>query len=290
VRLALDAGAAGVFRDEPRMPLLDSLERRFGRFGIPNLALYLVIGQVIVLLARMLQLVDVERLIFAPVLLLHGEWWRVFTFLFVVPVPQSMLGFVFAAFGWYLFYMMGSALEEFWGAFRFNLYLFISYALTVGLAFITPNAAVTSMFILGSVFLAFAYLNPDFELVLFFILPVKIKWLALIAWAWNVVLFIRGSLPDRLQIGASVVAFFLFFLADMIRTLRNGQRTKARRAEKVAEQEKPRHVCYVCGKNDRTHPQLDFRYCSKCAGDQCYCPDHIQHHAHVVGSDERQTG
>jgi hypothetical protein len=268
------------------MPLLDQLERLFGRFAVANLALYLVIGQVFVLLARMLQLLPVENLIYAPVLLLQGEWWRALTFMFVVPVPQSLFGFVFAVFGWYLFYMMGSALESFWGAFRFNLYLFISYALTLALSFITPNAMVTNLFILGSVFLAFAYLNPDFELVLFFVLPVKIKWLALLAWAWNVVLFVRGDMADRFQIAASVGSFFLFFLADMIRSLRNGQRNLARRSEKAAEQEKPRHVCYVCGKTDRSHPHLDFRYCSKCAGDQCYCPEHIKSHAHVVAADD----
>lgn len=269
------------------MPLLDKLERAFGRLAISNLALYIVMGQVFVLLAAMLQVLQLENLLFAPVLVLHGEWWRAVTFMLVIPVPQSALGFVFTAFGWYLFYMMGNALEHFWGAFRFNLYVFISYALTVVLAFITPNAVVTNIFILGSVFLAFAYLNPDFELVLFFVLPVKIKWLALLAWAWNVVLFIRGDLADRLQIGASVGSFFLFFAADMIRTLRQGRRTAVRRAERAAEQVKPRHVCHVCGKSDRSHPQLDFRYCSKCAGDQCYCPEHIQNHAHVVAADER---
>jgi hypothetical protein len=154
--------------------------------------------------------------------------------------------------------------------------------LTVALAFVTPYSVVSNIFILGSVFLAFAYLNPDFELVLFFILPVKIKWLALIAWAYDVVLFVRGGLGDRLQIAASVFTFMLFFGGDLLRRLRQGQRTSSRRAQRVAEAEQPRHVCFVCGKNDVTHPQLDFRYCSKCAGDQCYCPEHIQNHAHVV--------
>lgn len=274
----------------PLMPLLDKLERMFGRLAISNLSLYLVIGQVFVLLGRLLNLVDVSKLLFVPALVLQGEWWRALTFMAVIPLPDSTLGFVFTAFGWYLFYMMGNALELFWGAFRFNLYLAISFALTVALAFITPYSLVTNLFILGSVFLAFAYLNPDFELVLFFILPVKIKWLALIAWAWNVVTFVRGGLADRLQIGASVLSFFVFFGADMIRTLRQGRRTAVRRAEKAVEQVKPRHVCFVCGKTDRTHPQLDFRYCSKCAGDQCYCPEHIQNHEHVVAADDRKAG
>jgi hypothetical protein len=237
-----------------------------------------------------MQVLDPMKVIYAPVLVMNGEWWRLFTFMFLVPLPSSTLGFVFMAFGWYLFYMMGNALEHYWGAFRFNLFLLISFALTVALAFLTPRYPVTNMFILGSVFLAFAYLNPDFELVLFFVLPVKIKWLAIIAWAWNVVLFVRGDLSDRLQIGAAVAAFFVFFAGDMLRTVQHGQRTRVRRAEKEKEETQPRHVCHVCGKTDRSHPNLDFRYCSKCAGDQCYCPDHIQNHEHVVAANETKSG
>jgi hypothetical protein len=271
------------------MSLLAKLERVLGRFAIPNLSLYLVIGQVFVLLAYMFQKLELRLIVFYPALVLDGQWWRVITFMFIVPIPGSTLGFVFTAFGWYLFYLMGSALEHFWGTFRFNAFLFISYALTVALAFLTPGYVVTNTFILLSVFLAFAYLNPDFELVLFFILPVKVKWLALIAWATNVVLFVQGNLATRMQIGASVIAYLVFFGGDLLRRVQNKQRTSARRAQRTEEAAQPRHVCFVCGKNDITHPQLDFRYCSKCAGDQCYCPEHIQNHAHVVAPDGPKT-
>ena len=286
----LDAAPAAVFRNGSFMSFLDKLERALGRLAIPNLSLYLVIGQVFVFLAYLFERLDFRAVILVPAWVLHGEWWRVITFMFHVPKTSSTLGLVFMAFGWYLFYLMGSALEGFWGTFRFNTFLFISYALTVALAFITPNYPVTNIYILGSVFLAFAYLNPDFELVLFFILPVKIKWVALLAWAYDVVLFVRGGLADRLQIGASVVAFLVFFGGDLLRRVRHGQRTSARRVQRAVEETQPRHVCFVCGKNDITHPQLDFRYCSKCAGDQCYCPEHIQNHAHVVAPDGPKTG
>jgi hypothetical protein len=75
----------------------------------------------------------------------------------------------------------------------------------------------------------------------------------------------------------------------MLARVRQGRRTAVRRAEKVVEQEKPRHVCYVCGKTDKSHPDLDFRYCSQCAGDQCYCPEHIRNHAHVVAPDAQKA-
>lgn len=273
------------------MPLFDRLERTFGRFAIPNLSLYVVLGQVFFVLATLVGLFDPERATYAAADLMHGEWWRVITFMFVAPVPapDALLGAVFLVFGWYLFYLMGSALEGHWGAFRFNLFLFVSYALTIAFSFLVPRYEMSNTFILGSVFIAFAYLNPDFELTLFFILPVKIKWLALIAIVLGAVQFAGGGLPTRLQIGAAVASFLLFFGGDILQTLRHGQRTRTRRAERAAAAEQSRHVCFACGKTDRTHPQLDFRYCSKCVGDQCYCPEHLRSHPHVTAADEKKA-
>lgn len=264
------------------MSLLDRLERIFGRLAVPNLSLYLVIGQVFVLFAQMLHVLDPMKLFYAPILVVHGEWWRMLTFMLLVPLPASALGYVGAAFGWYLFYLMGGALEGYWGTFRYNVFLLLSWALTVGLGFFTPFVATTNLYIFGSVFLAFAYLNPDFELLLFFILPMRIKWLALLTWAIYAVNFIMGDLALRMQIAAPVATFLLFFGGDMVRSLRQGRRAAAHRTTRAREEAKPRHVCYVCGKTDLTNPEMDFRYCSKCAGDQCYCPEHIHNHEHVV--------
>jgi SNF family Na+-dependent transporter len=107
------------------MSLLDKLERLFGRFAISNLSLYLIIGQVFILLAAMIGRLDPELAMYAPATLKVGQWWRVVTFLFVPIFPSSMVGYVFLVFGWYLFYLMGSALEAYWGAFRFNVFFFL---------------------------------------------------------------------------------------------------------------------------------------------------------------------
>jgi ribosomal protein L37AE/L43A len=272
------------------MPFLDKLERTFGRYAIPHLALYIVIGQAFVLLAAMLQLIDLGYFYLVPSLVAHGQWWRLVTFVFYLAPPTGTFGPIFVAFALYMFYMMSGSLEGYWGAFRYNLFLFIGYLLTVGAAFLTPGSPVTNLFLGASVFLAFAYLNPDFEFLLFFILPVKVKWLALFAWVGYGVSFFLGGWPARLQILASVGNFLVFFSADMVRSLRHGRRVAVRRAREVVETDEARHRCHVCGKTDLTNPELDFRYCSKCDGDQCYCPEHIQNHAHVVASHEPAKG
>ncbi len=265
------------------MSFLNRLERIFGRLAVPNLTLWIIVGQAFVLFGVMAHLLDPDLLRLVPAQVFDGQWWRAITFLFIPPIGAiGMVSLVFLAFGWYLFYLMGTALEAYWGVFRFNLFLLIGVALTVGLSFIRPFGEVTNMFLGGSVFLAFAYLNPDFEIIVFFILPVRIKWLALIAWIGYIYQFAVNGWSIRLQVLASVANFLLFFAADIGRTLRHGRRTMARKAERITNDHEPRHVCFVCGKTDVTHPDLDFRYCSKCAGDQCYCPEHIQNHEHVV--------
>ena len=118
----------------------------------------------------------------------------------------------------------------------------------------------------------------------------KVKWLALVTWVLYAVTFLRGDWPTRFQVLASVGNFLLFFGRDIVQAMRYRKQKMARQVERIAQEEAPRHVCHVCGKTDRSHPQLDFRYCSKCAGDQCYCPEHIQNHAHVVAADETKAG
>lgn len=266
------------------MSFLDKLERLIGRAAIPHLSLYLVIGQVFVLLSAMLGLLDLSYFVLVPELARQGEWWRLVTMI-LMPPPPGMFGYIFVAFAWYMFFLMGSALEGYWGEFRFNLFLLTGYLLTVAVAFLTPLAPTTNLFIAGSVFLAFAWLNPDFELALFLILPVKIKWLALLTWIANFYYFAVGSWPLRLQILASVGNFLLFFSADIVQTMRYRKRVMSTQAKRfAAESAEPeaRHRCHVCGKTDLTNPELDFRYCSKCAGDECYCPEHIFAHEHVL--------
>jgi hypothetical protein len=263
------------------MSLLTRLERQLARFAIPHLSLYLIIGQVVFWSVSFLGFFDLERIALLPLAVRAGEAWRVVTFLFLPPSSHP----VFIAFAWYIFWMMGTALEGYWGVFRYNLFVFLGWALTVGVAFLFPASYATNLFLAGSVFLAFAFLNPDFEMMIFFILPVKIKWLALIQWLFYGYALIAGSWPVRLSVLASIGNFLLFFSGDIVTRLRTGRRRMEYQSRQVAAREterEPRHRCTVCGKTDLTNPQMDFRYCSKCAGEECYCSEHIANHVHTT--------
>lgn len=257
------------------MTLLDKLERKLGRFALPNVTIYLVFGQAAFFLVEMASEGFVENnLALVPARVLEGEVWRLFLFLFMPPARNP----IFVIFALYLLYLFGTALESHWGAFRYNVYLLIAYLATIAAACITPERSATNVYITTSVFLAFAYLYPDFQLLLFFILPIKVKWLAAIVWASYIIVFLLGDLQTQFLIQAAVLNFSLFFGKDIFQRIKSRKRRMEARAARVVEENKPFHVCGVCGITDKTHPDMDFRYCPGCRGGIAYCSEHLYAH------------
>ena len=259
------------------MGFLHRLEHALGRFAIPNLALYLIGGQVLFLGFALLGQFDLGRILLVPALVVQGEFWRLFTFALVPPVAGgqlTMVGAVFLAVSWYFFHLISQALENHWGAFRFNLFFLVGWFLTVAVSFLTPYQATGYAFFAVSVFLAFALLNPDFELYVFFILPVKIKWFALLMWLGFAYTFVTGGWNARLAVLAATGNFLLFFAGEIVQRMKTGRRhmqQQARRTTFREDKSEPRHRCVVCGKTEQSHPQEDFRYGGD---DRCYCSEH----------------
>jgi hypothetical protein len=268
------------------MSLLDKIERRFRRFALPHLTIGLILCQVVVYGAAQADLLKageggqtvLDRIALVPAKVLEGQVWRLLTF---VCEPPAM-NVVFAFFFWYMFYLMGEALEQNWGSFRYNVYLLIGYLATVAVSFLTPQAPASIGFLEVSVFLAFAALFPDFVIYLFFLLPVKIKWLALLAWIGYFFALVSGTWATRLLVLASICNFLLFFSKDIIYRLQRGRRSMALQAARIGAKPKPYfHRCTVCGITDRSHPQASFRYCRQCDGHHGYCMEHLRNHEHI---------
>lgn len=260
------------------MSWLDRLEKVWRPFAIPNVTLYLILGQVLCYVLNLTQPQILDNIALYPDRVLAGEVWRLVTFVFAPPVTNAL----FAFFAWYLFYMMGGALESRWGTARYNLFLLIGYLFTVGVAFLNPYLPASTLFLGGSVFLAFAYLYPDFQLLLFFILPVRVKWLALITWIVYFLRFAFDTWQTRFLILAAVGNFLLFFARDILMTMRARRFQMETKFQQIKQENEPIHRCVVCGVTDKSDPRMEFRYCSKCAGSLCYCADHIRDHEHVT--------
>lgn len=259
------------------MRLLRKIEKALAPFAVPHTTEAIIIGQVLCYGLGQTQPQKIEEMALQWDAVMRGEWWRLATFLFVPPLTNP----VFAFFGWYFFWMMGKALENLWGTLHYNFYLGVACIATVAVAWLTPDAPIANGYIALSVFLAFAFLYPNFEILLFFILPVKIKYLAMISWAGIFLSIVLGGLNTQLAAGASVLNFMLFFGKDVVRMVLTGRRRLDARMKQVVERGKAFHTCHTCGITDKTHPTMDFRYCPDCDGSPGYCRDHINNHTHV---------
>jgi hypothetical protein len=248
--------------------------RAMNLLDFPGMTVALVVGQALAALVVFGNPEAYPLLPFVGERFLAGEVWRLATFA-VTPVTLNPLFLFFAL---YLYYLYGTALEHEWGAARYNLYLLIAFALAIGLAFVDPSAQATSEGVLLSVFLAFAWLYPDFELRLFFIFPVKIKWLALIAWVFLGFRFVEGlatrDLISAAMAVASVANFLIFFGPGIVRRVSGKKRSLERRAAARRDAAEPFHRCVVCGRTEKSDPKLEFRYFPTPEGTKCFCVEH----------------
>lgn len=260
------------------MKLLDKLEGWFGRLAVPKLTLVLLTGQVACFILGQFRPDFLALLPLVPSLVFKGELWRLITFLYFPPEVHP----IFAFFAFYLFYLMGTALEAEWGEFRYNLYLFIGCALTVVTAFLHPDSVATNAFIAGSIFFAFAFLYPDIEFYLFFVLPVKVKYLAAFTWVLYGLSFALGDWPARTAILASVGNFLLFFGKDIIAHMKGAKHQMEAKTRSIQELVKAFHTCETCGVSEKIDRQMDFRVCTDCKPGREYCAVHLHTHTHIM--------
>ena len=271
------------------------------RFGIPNLIKYVIFGQVAVFLLDMFSSGTFSQILaFYPSLILKGQVWRLVTFVFV-PENLGSIWFVFSAM---LYYFLGSALERQWGTTRFTVFYLLGVILNVIAGLVIyfavgqPYYAVTATihYVNLSLFLAFATLYPDTQFVIYFIIPIKVKWLAWLDVAFFVIGIFQalagGQVLWALTPIVSIFNYLIFFWEDLMDLLGRGKRRAAhkvnpqtinfKKAQKEVQQRKGYlHKCSVCGVTDADDPNKEFRYCSKCNGYYCYCMDHINNHVHI---------
>ena len=262
------------------MKWLDKLERKLGHVGIKGLMNYIVGLNLGVFLLVKIGFTNItDMLVLIPSLVLKGEVWRLITYLFIPPTFSPL----WLLFTLYFYYMIGSTLEHEWGTFKFNIYYLIGTIGVTLVSFITGAAAVP-LFLNLSLILAFAYIYPNFQILLFFILPVKIKYLAWLYMAYLVYGLLGSPLYGILIIVASMLNFVVFFGKDIFIRLRTGRQTYYRRKSYNAKLTKDFtiHKCEVCQKTEKDDKDMEFRYCVKCEGDHEYCMEHLNSHEHIT--------
>jgi membrane associated rhomboid family serine protease len=261
-------------------------------FGIPRLMLYLIIGNALVYLFTMMDRTGMLAwyLCLAPDRLLKGEIWRLVTFVFVPNTGRL----IFLVIELYFYYLIGSTLERAWGVGKFTVYYLCGMAITVVYGILASlitgrSLALTGSYLSLSMFFVYATLWPDNQVLLFFFIPVKVKWLA---W-FEAAVFLLTMITGRTLLPLVGLAnYFLFCGTSLLASLKffrmrnRGQARQFRRNVKRAENRQGGRTytrkCAVCGRTDTDYPELEFRYCSQCVGYHCFCADHIHSHVHFT--------
>ena len=258
---------------------------RHPNFGIPNLMRYLTIANVVFWVMNMINRPFLSYMLFNPALIQRGQVWRLVSFLFVPPSTGVLALLVF-----YFYYWIGTTLEKQWGTGQFTIYFFTGVVLTVLYGFLVywiTGKAVTldSSYLYLSMFFSFAALFPDMQVLFMFFIPVKMKYLAIVDAAFFLYAMVTTPFPANLVPLVAILNFLIFCGGELRAMLprRPGKTTinfkkESARIRREQADKLYTHKCAVCGRTDTDYPELEFRYCSRCAGYHCFCSDHINNH------------
>lgn len=289
---------------------MSNFEKRFGKYAIKNISLMLIMCYAVGYAIQVIGDGFLNFLTLDPYKILHGQIWRIVTWIIVPPSSFNIFTIIMLFF----YYSVGTTLERTWGAYRYNLYLFSGMFFTVlgsfvamGLCYlfygdvmaIPGNAEYvcrlygtlfSTYYINMSILLAFAATFPDMQVLLMFVIPVKMKWLGIIYGVMLVFeLFQNVGSPlagifYRTAIVASLLNFVIFWITSRSHINMSPKEIKRRQEFKHEVKKNMKmsgHKCAICGRTDADDPTLEFRFCSKCEGNYEYCQNHIFTHEHV---------
>lgn len=272
--------------------------------------LYIAIGNVIV---YFFSLIDPSQTIynylyFSRDLILHGQVWRLITYVFTYLNSSGFTGSILSFLLLFCYYQIGNMLENQWGTLRFNLYYFSGIVLMdIGALILGSDANISYLNL--TLFLAVATLLPDLRFLLFFIIPIKAKYFAWFYFFLTLTELIRGIIQMLQLLGQNVIYlswlfpiialanYFLFFGKDVMNVMPDFiryRKSHVRQSRFVKSnsnwadnyrskdgKQPYHHKCTICGRTDTEYPALEFRYCSQCNGYYCYCMEHINNHTHI---------
>ena len=252
------------------MTLLDQLERRIGFIAVPGLIRIIVTFNALVFGLVLLNPGFERFLTLDPAAIIHGEVWRLVTYIFV-PQIRHFLWVAMAL--WFLWYV-GDGLERAWGAFRVTLFYLVGMIGTTIAAFFF-GANFSNALLNSTVFFAFARFYGDEVIYVMFILPVKIKWLAWLYGALLMLGFLTGTNDYRMALLAAMSNYFIFFGPELFQIARHRKDVSERRKRfevQTRSDAEPLHKCATCGATELSDPNLEFRVSRN--GEE-YCVPHL---------------
>jgi len=227
-------------------------------------------------------------LLLEPQYVLKGQIWRLITWVIAPPSKLSFWTVIMII----CYYSIGNSLEAAWGRFRFNLYIFSGIFFTViGVMIVYfimgpdyPYGYLASTYYINlAIFLGYAFTFPESKMYIYFVIPIKTKWLGILYGALIIYSFINSGLINRVIIFSSLLNVILFLFGNKNTKRYTPKEMKRRQAYKKEVRQSSgtnRHKCTICGRTELDDENLEFRYCSKCEGNYEYCQDHLFTHEH----------
>lgn len=275
-------------------------EKKFGKYAVRNISLVLILFYAAGYIIQMINRQFLGYLLLDPYAILHGQIWRLVTWIVVPPSKMDIFTIIMLLF----YYNIGTTLENTWGTWRYNVYLLSGMVFTIIGSFVWfavlcitsggfDNAAALSAYQSGyfstyyinmSIFLAFAATFPDVKVLLMFVIPVKVKWMGILYGLLLAYDFFIGPPYIKVAIASSLMNFVIFFVTTRNRIHMTPKQMKRRVEFKQDVRRNSRitkHKCAVCGQTEDDDPTLEFRFCSKCNGNYEYCQQHLFTHTHV---------
>lgn len=275
------------------MGFLNKMERKFGKYAIQNLTFWLIGAWVLGFIIQYTMPEVQKMLTLEPALILRGQVWRVVSWLLIPPAVNILFLIFFLS----CYYFIGTSIEQAIGTFRYNVYLIGGILCSILGAFILYGGYYlvrgsvlgigyyfSTQYITMSLFMAFAVIYPNVEFRLYFIIPIKAKWMGIVDAVWMLFMLIASNAAGRTAIIASLMNFIIFFFST-----RNYKRVSPKeihrkqvyRQQMRQSENITRHKCAICGRTEKDGAELEFRFCTKCEGNYEYCQDHLFTHQHV---------
>ena len=284
---------------------MSNFERKFGKYAIRNISMVLIMCYALGYAIELLMPGLLYYLTLNPYAVLHGQIWRLVTWVLIPPETSNLF---FTLLMLYFYYSLGTTLERTWGTYRYNVYLLSGMLFTIVGSFLLMGYCIifqtgtiaqygganiffsvvslyfSTYYINMSIFLAFAATFPEVQVYLMFIIPIKVKVMGIIYGILLVVGFIQGNVYNRFAMAASLLNFIVFWATSRSHIHMSPKQVKRRqefRREVKRNTGETKHKCAVCGRTEADSPDLEFRYCSKCEGNYEYCQEHLFTNQHV---------
>lgn len=257
------------------MSFLDRAEKKFGKFYIENLTNKLVLLQAVIFIYCLME-PNFYMNLFSYRVVTNSRFLSNFLSLILLPPSTEML---WGIFGLWIMHMAGNGLEAVWGQWKFNVFIGVFVVSSLIASSITGSPQIPDM-LYQVLFIAFALYYPDIELLIFFILPVKMKYLAMIDMVLLLNAFLSYGGNGKIMVFGGVLNLFVFCGPALVDSIKNRKRKAEFQAKVQIAKDKPFHICHECAVTEKTDPNEEFRFCAECADSVEYCRKHIKNHAH----------